>query len=196
MDNKKLLKTNDAAKYLGVSRSSLTNWIKQGLISGGATPGGHYRFSVQELDAFAEKRGLAKHENVLVEEKDGVTRILVVDDDDAFREFVRDALEVFENYEIKEAADGMKGAMLAGAWKPELVILDIRMPNMDGKEFLKLIRENPETADANVIVASAHLSDDLRNELAVLEPEIIMEKPVHLAKLVASIQKLVNLKLS
>ena len=194
MDNTKLLKTNDAAKYLGVSRSSLTNWIKQGLISGGVTPGGHYRFTVQELDAFAKKRGLLKKEKSS-EPATGKVRILVIDDDEAFREFVRDALEVFADYELREAEDGMKGAMLAGAWKPDLVILDIRMPHMDGCELMKLIRENPETAGTKVIIASAHLSDELRNTLAPLEPEIIMEKPVHLAKLVASIQKLVDLEL-
>ena len=60
MDKNKLLKTNDAAHYLGVSRSSLTNWIKQGLISGGVTPGGHYRFTIAELDEFAVRRGLTR----------------------------------------------------------------------------------------------------------------------------------------
>lgn len=201
MDKNKLLKTNEAAKYLGVSRSSLTNWIKQGLIGGGATPGGHYRFTVSDLDAFAEKRGLAKPSGASAAaeetERDGDTvRLLVVDDDDAFREFVHDALEVFSSYELRDAEDGMKGALLIGSWKPDLVILDIRMPNMNGMELLKLMHENPATAGTHVIVASAHLSPELKKEVEDMGVDIVLEKPVHLVKLVASIQKLVDLELA
>ncbi len=181
--------TNDAAKYLGVSRSSLSNWIRQGQLTGGVTPGGHYRFSAEELDAFAKEHGLAPRP---VED----AKILIVDDDEAFREFVTDALSVFSGYELKEASDGMKGAMLLGSWKPDLVILDIRMPRMDGRELLSLIRENPETAGTSVIIASAHLSPELTGELQPLSPDLILEKPVHLAKLAAAIQKILDLQLS
>jgi len=192
--NAKFLKTNEAAKYLGVSRSSLTNWIRQGLLSGGVTPGGHYRFTLEELDDFARKRGLVPSSAVPAERE--TVRILIVDDDEAFREFVSDALSVFAGYELREASDGMKGAMLIGSWKPDLIILDIRMPNMNGEELLSLIRENPETADANVLIASAHLSPELSAELEKREPDAILEKPIHLAKLVATVQKLVDLRLA
>ena len=74
--------------------------------------------------------------------------------------------------------------------------LDIRMPNMDGVELLKLIRENPETADMNVIIASAHLSPELKSDLEKLHADIVMEKPVRLAKLVGAIQKLADLELA
>jgi len=190
--DKKLLKTNEAAQYLGVSRSSLTNWVKQGLIGGGATPGGHYRFSIEELDQFAERRGLMK---AGVSETSVATKILLIDDDEAFREFVKEALEVFKAYEVKEATDGMMGALLVGSWKPDLILLDIRMPNMNGLELLKHIRENPETSGADVIVASAHLSPDVKTALEGLGAEMILEKPVRLAKLVAAIQKLADLQL-
>lgn len=198
MDKNQLLKTNDAAKYLGVSRSSLTNWIKQGLIGGGATPGGHYRFRVEELNEFAKKRGLTitQPQSNSDPQTEQIHKLLVIDDDEAFREFVHDALDVFANFELKNAEDGMKGALLLGSWKPSLVILDIRMPHMDGIELLKLMRENPDLAGTRVIVASAHLSPELTAQLEELEADAILEKPVHLVKFVASVQKLVDLELS
>lgn len=185
-NNQKLLTTNEAAKYLGVSRSSLSNWIRQGQLSGGVTPGGHYRFTVEELDDFAKKRGLlpTTREN---------SRILVIDDDEAFREFVTDALTDFTGYELRTAPDGMKGALLIGSWKPDLIVLDIRMPQMNGQELLALIRENPESADSCVVIASAHLSPELTAELEKLSPQAILEKPVRLAKFIATIQKLLDL---
>lgn len=194
MENK-LLKTNEAAQYLGVSRSSLANWIKQGLISGGVTPGGHFRFTIPELNAFAARRGLTIPARTPDAESRDV-RILVVDDDESFREFVHDALEEFSGYELREAEDGLKGAMLIGSWHPELVILDIRMPSMNGPELLRLIRENPESAATHVLIASAHLSPELREELAPLKPDLLLDKPVRLAKLVGAIQKLADLDLA
>ncbi len=200
MENK-LLKTNEAAQYLGVSRSSMANWIKQGLISGGATPGGHFRFTIQELDEFAARRGLTVHPPQEKKAKAGETvqsgpvRILVVDDDEAFREFVRDALEEFKGYELHEACDGLQGAMEIGSWNPELVILDIRMPSMNGAELLRLIRQNPKTENMHILIASAHLSPELKAELEVLNPDMFLDKPVRLAKLVGAIQKSVNLDL-
>ncbi|OGV54016.1 MAG: hypothetical protein A2X49_15185 [Lentisphaerae bacterium GWF2_52_8] len=189
---KRLLKTNEAARYLGVSRSSMTNWVKQKLIEGGVTPGGHYRFTIEELNSFAEKRGLSIPGS---ENEDRIIKILVIDDDEGFRDFLKDALDVFTGYEMKETVDGMQGALLLGGWKPDLVILDVRMPNMNGVEFLRLLRSNPDTTDTNVLVASAHLSPEVKEELTRLDADIIMEKPVRLAKLVASVQKLADLKL-
>lgn len=189
--DKKPLKTNEAAKYLGVSRSSLTNWARQGLIGGGATPGGHYRFTVEELDKFAEERGLAKDAGAA----EVPTKILVIDDDEPFRAFVKEALEVFSGYEIKEACDGMTGALLVGSWKPDLIILDVRMPNLNGVELLRRIRQTPETSGIDVLVASAHLSPEVREEIESLGAEMILEKPLRLAKLVASIQKCAELQL-
>ena len=192
---KKLLTTNEAASYLGVSRSSLANWIRQGRISGGVTPGGHYRFTEAELDEFARAQGIEIRKNKPVS-TDGPKKILVVDDDEAFCDYVRDALEAFRAYELREAHDGMEGAMTAGAWKPDLLILDIRMPSMNGTELLRLIRSNPEMQGIRVLVASAHLSTERKAELEPLHPELILDKPVHLAKLVASIQKLAELELA
>jgi len=190
---KKFLKTNEAASYLGVSRSSLTNWVKQGLLGSGVTPGGHYRFTVDELDRFAEKRGLNIPGKI---DEGNLARILVIDDDEAFREFIKDALEVFSAFELQEAVDGMQGALLIGTWRPDLVIVDLRMPNMNGVEFCRLLKDNSETAGVKVIIASAYLSPEVREEITELGVDIILEKPVRLGTLVVAVEKLTNLELN
>jgi len=187
------LTSNEAAKYLGASRSSLTNWVKQGILTGGVTPGGHHRFTVDELNKFAARRGMELPGQKKVVKRD--TRILLIEDDEGFRQYVKDALEIFAGFELKEAEDGMKGALLVGAWKPDLIILDIRMPNMNGVEFLRLLRENSDTQDVKVIVASAHISSELKSEIEELGVELILDKPVRLAKLVAAIERQTSLPL-
>ncbi len=189
---KKFLKTFDAASYLGVSRSSLTNWVKQGLLGSGVTPGGHYRFTTEELDAFAVKRGLKISGKV---SSQNVTRILIIDDDSAFREFVREALQTFSGFELKEAADGMEGALLVGTWNPDLVIVDLKMPNMNGIEFCRLLKKGEETSDTSIIIASAYLSPEAKEDIAKIGVDIVLEKPVRLGSLVAAVTKCTDIQL-
>lgn len=191
MNKNKFLKTNEAAEYIGVSRSSLTNWVKQGLLGGATTPGGHYRFSYSELDEFAKKRGLTTRNR-----QSDDFRILLIEDDEQFREFIKDALDVFNGYELRETVDGMQGALMVGTWKPDLIILDLRMPNMNGMDFLRMLRKDDKISDVKIIVASAYLTEEIKKDLNDMNVEIVLEKPVRLAKLIASIQQMANLELS
>jgi len=188
---KKYLKSKEAAKYLGISRSSLSNWARQKLLNAAITPGGHYRFLQEELDKFAQKRGFETVGNLENED----TKILVIDDDKMFRKFVSEALEVFDGYELREASDGMEGALIIGSWNPDLVIADLRMPNMNGIDFCKMLRKNEDTNDVEVIIASAYLSEEIKKQIQSLKINIILEKPVRLTTLVAAIEKCTGMKL-
>ncbi|MBN1864229.1 MAG: response regulator [Victivallales bacterium] len=193
MGTKKFMKTSDAASYLGVSRSSITNWVRQGVLSAASTPGGHYLFSREQLDNFAQTRGMSMDEPA---RQNAGYKILVIDDDREFREFASEALEVYSGYELKEAEDGMQGALLIGSWLPELVVVDLRMPNMNGVEFCRILKKNKATENVKIIIASAYLSPEIRQEINQLGVDSILEKPVRLASFVATIGKLTDLELS
>jgi excisionase family DNA binding protein len=189
----KFMKTSEAASYLGVSRSSITNWIRSGELKAASTPGGHYLFSIEQLNTFAEERGMLVSADTLSEEK---YRILAIDDDKQFREFLAEALEVFTNYELRECEDGMQGALLIGTWRPNLVIVDLRMPNMNGVEFCRLLKKNNATKNVKIIICSAYLSPEVKKEVKALGVDIVLEKPVRLATFVATVGKLTNMELS
>ncbi len=193
MKKNKFMKTSDAAIYLGVSRSSVTNWIRNGELEAASTPGGHYLFSKSQLNAFAAERGMILKNNAA---HGGIYRILVIDDDPAFREFVKEAMDVYLGYELKEAEDGIQGALLVGTWQPDLVIVDLRMPNMNGVDFCNFLKKDKATEDVNIIVASAYLSEEVREEVNQLGVDSIMDKPVRLGTFVATISKISDLELS
>lgn len=193
MKKNKFMKTSEAADYLGVSRSSITNWVRQEVLEAASTPGGHYLFSQEQLDNFANERGMSIPETV---ETEANFRILSIDDDKEFREFVSEALEVYSGYELKEAEDGMQGALLVGTWRPDLVIVDLRMPNMNGVEFCRLLKKDKSTDRVKIIIASAYLSPEVKEEVTSLGVDAILEKPVRLASFVATVGKLTDLELS
>ena len=191
MKKSKFMKTSDAAKYLGVSHSSITNWVRSGELEGASTPGGHYLFSKRQLDEFAASRGMDLVDTRFTKAS---YKILVIDDDQGFRTFIEEALDIYVGYELKHAEDGMQGAFLVGTWKPDLVIVDLRMPNMNGVDFCKYIKSNNDLADVSVIVASAYLSHEVREEISSIGVDYILEKPVRLAVLVSTITKLIDLQ--
>src|SRR5689334_3013224 len=84
-------------------------------------------------------------------------RILVVDDDAAILAFISMALSD-EGYEILTAEDGLSGLQLALAEHPDLILLDMRMPGLDGRAFVQVYREKPD-ADIPIILMTAGRGD-------------------------------------
>lgn len=86
---------------------------------------------------------------------DRYRRIAIVDDHPDVRQLIRRILQAQGNYTLFEAEDGRAGIELITREKPDLVILDLMMPEMDGFSVLEVLRNNPETAEIPVIVATA-----------------------------------------
>ena len=89
--------------------------------------------------------------------------ILVVDDDNGLRELIRINLE-HEGYGVIQAANGVQCLTSVREQRPDMVILDVMMPEMDGMECLKIIRATPESADIPVVMYSADFHYDRMQE--------------------------------
>ena len=128
------LTLGQAAKYLGVAQSTIRKWSDQGRVPAFYTPGGHRRYRRADLDKFLESSGPGARERA------GPT-VLVVDDDDRMREYMRASLEL-EGYSVLEAGTADEGmAVLEGEQPPQLILLDVMMPGMDGWGMLQRIQE-------------------------------------------------------
>ncbi len=94
-----------------------------------------------------------------------MARVLVVDDNDAYRKVVATVLG-FEGHVILESSDGAEAFELACREIPDLVISDVVMPSMDGYEFVRRLRADPQLARTKVIFHTAHFGDQEAHELA------------------------------
>ena len=97
---KHALTTNEAAGLLGFARTSVINWVEKGELKSFLTPGGHRRFEMEDIQAFATKRGIQLDSEK--PSKADTNRVLVVDDDQDFRQFSLETLELAGNFEVKE----------------------------------------------------------------------------------------------
>jgi DNA-binding response OmpR family regulator len=117
-----------------------------------------------------------------------VQKILVVDDEPAVRGFVRYSLRG-ANFEVIEATSGIDALALIGSSRPDIVLLDIRMPGMDGVEVLRHLRKSPATKSLPVIFLTGTILnvDDLVMALE-LDPSDIVTKEISWRELVARIR--------
>ena len=109
-------------------------------------------------------------------------RILVVEDDRAVRASLDRALRL-EGYDVKTASNGEEGLREVDAHKPDLVILDIMMPGMDGVEACRRIRTNPQTAHIPVLMFSALSGDDDVERARLAGANHLITKPFNLVGL-------------
>src|ERR687895_1567763 len=126
------LTLGQAARHLGVAQSTVRKWADGGRLPAFYTPGGHRRFRRGDLDDFlAGSRGVASEPSA---------RILVVDDDDRLREYLRVNLEM-DGYSVREAANAEEGLAALEEEPPDLILLDVMMPEVDGFEMLRRVHE-------------------------------------------------------
>jgi excisionase family DNA binding protein len=187
-----ILTVSHASKYCNVSPKTIINWIEAGYIKAYKTVGGHRRIKKEDLDEFLKSKGMP-----IPEEQKGVQRkkILVVDDDKIIVETIVQALEEDEyGFEMISASDGFEAGIQVSHFKPDLVILDIMMPDINGYEVCQKIKCNPLTKDTKVIVLSAYLDEDSFKQMKEYGADACFSKPLPLGQLKIEVVKLLGLK--
>lgn len=118
------------------------------------------------------------------------TRILYVEDDSNLRYTLCKMLEYF-GYEVESAENGKLGVEKALNWHPDVILLDIRMPVMDGVEALNLLRSNPQTADTPVFMLSAYT--DAKTRKACQDADGFFTKPPNVQKIDATVKRILKI---
>ncbi len=121
--------------------------------------------------------------------------ILIIDDDDLTRSIFFEFLEL-ENFNIICAEDGLVGLRLAKEFQPDLILSDINMPNCDGHQVLKCLRDNRETAKIPLIFLTANTNPTCRIKSLQLGANDYLIKPIDFRQLIAAINKQFQLVLS
>ena len=117
-------------------------------------------------------------------------RILVVDDDKAIRQMLIEALTLDRLYLVEEAANGIEASIKLGTYRPDLLILDIFMPEMDGLEVCRIIKTEPELSDMQVIITTGYPDHMKLNEVVELGFSNIFSKPFDLWELVKAVEQI------
>jgi excisionase family DNA binding protein len=168
------LTLGQAARFLGVAQSTIRKWSDQGRVPAFYTPGGHRRYRRADLETFLERSGPG-----------GATKtgpmILLVDDDERVRELVRVNLE-FEGYVVREAGSAEAGLAAIEDARPDLILLDVMMPQVDGWEMLRRVQERHGVGAIPVLMFSGQVES--QEEARERGAEGFVGKPFDLQQLI------------
>jgi excisionase family DNA binding protein len=169
------LTLGQAARFLGVAQSTIRKWSDQGRVPAFYTPGGHRRYRRGDLEAFLARSGPGRAQSGPV--------VLLVDDDDRVRELVRVTLEL-EGYTVEEAASAEAGMAAIEERRPDLVLLDVMMPHVDGWEMLRRIQERHGAGAIPVVMFSGKVDEGEEPQAATRGARGFVGKPFDLQQLV------------
>jgi excisionase family DNA binding protein len=177
MREKAVFTTFEAAKLCHVSPLSIINWVNANRLPAFRTPGGHRRIRREDLARFMRENGIPLPEEL--RDGSGRPRVLVVDDEAPIREVIAESLARRTNpYEVTTAADGFEAGRLVATFRPDVVLLDLRMPGLDGFQVCRTIKGDTETASTIVIAMTGYHT--VETEARILECGAVrcLSKPI------------------
>ena len=174
------LTLGQAARYLGVAQSTIRKWSDNGRVRVYKTPGRHRRYRLDDLDAFLERSGPEARRGPVV---------LIVDDDDRLREYVRVNLER-EGYTVREAGSAEEGMHVLDDSRPDLILLDVMMPKVDGWEMLQRVHDRHGVGAVPVVMFSGKVDARAADEAAERGAQGFIGKPFDPRELIAQTKQL------
>lgn len=182
---KSIYTTHEVSHLLHVNPRSVINWIEQSLLPSYRTPGGHRRIRREDLLAFLRKHQIPTPESLV----EGKFSVLIVDDEQEIVDIMKVFLQRQGGYQIATASDGITALIEVGRAKPDLMILDIMIPGVDGIEVCRRIKADPN--NKTVIIAVSGNSEH-ENRILQSGADAFMSKPIDLEKLHTEAKRLLR----
>lgn len=179
---KSYLKPSEAADLLRVEPGTIRAWAQSGRLRATTTPGGHRRFAYRDIVAFARE-----HDISLAMPSEGNLRILIVDDDAQIRELLQRTLQSVPDVTIQLAEDGFSAGRQLAGFRPQVILLDIFMPGINGLELCRSLKSDPATADIRIIAMTGAADSDVMQLIVDCGAERCLAKPIARAELLETL---------
>ena len=174
-----LITTGDVVDHCHVTYKTVQNWIRNGDLKAARTPGGHNRITVADFEEFLSRYALPSFSR----EPPPLKRVLIVDDDEAVLKTTTGMVQKIGDYDIATVANGFQAGIQLLKFRPDVVILDLLIPELNGFQVSRTAKKMPETRDATIIVATALPSGEAMSEAFESGADFYLEKPFKLQEL-------------
>ena len=187
---KTVFTTGEAAKICKVSQQTIIRCFDSGQLKGFRVPGSRFRrIPRDQLYAFMRDNGIPT--DAL---DSGRRKILVVDDDEDLVELICDALERDGRFDVQSVNNGFRAGMLIKEFRPDLIVLDVMLPDINGKEVCGLVRSQKAMDDVRIICISGMVEADKIQELRDAGANDFMKKPFDVDELIGRICQLLEVE--
>ncbi|UCD29824.1 MAG: response regulator [Planctomycetota bacterium] len=180
--------TGEVADICKVSQQTVIRCFDSGKLKGFRVPGSRFRRIPRE-----NLLQFMKENNIPLDNLDsGKKRILVVDDDEAILEMLVELLERDGRFEVKVARGGYEAGIITQEFKPDAIILDYKLPDINGNQVCRTIRSNPGFADMKIIIISGVADPDEIADLRQAGANDFLRKPFQIDELISRILHMVQ----
>ena len=187
---KTVFTTGEAAKICKVSQQTIIRCFDSGQLKGFRVPGSRFRrIPRDQLYAFMRDNGIPT--DAL---DSGKRKILVVDDDESLVELIVDALNADGRFDVRMVNNGFGAGMLIKEFRPDLVVLDVMLPDINGKEVCNLVRSDATMDDVRIICISGMVEQEKIQELRDAGADEFMKKPFDVDQLVTRVCQLLDVE--
>ena len=201
MDNDELQKISAVAELAQVAASTIRHYTDLGLLRvAGYTEGGQRLYAKGEtlerltrIQALS-KRGLTLPEiKIAMEGKTKSKKILIVDDEQEVSDLLFELLKnKFPDWQVKIAPDGFTAGRMIGEFFPDLIILDLMLPGVDGFHVCKQIREDPLLAGILVLAVTGYDSPEMKARIMAAGADDYLAKPMDNSTFIEKVKKLLG----
>ena len=174
--------TFEISQICGVNPTTVQNWVKSKQLKAFQTPGRHRRVQREDLIEFLKEFDMPLPPELEAEDAQKIPpTILIVDDDEDVRNVIADALQsVDDGIHILKARNGVDALLTIGQTKPDMIILDVIMPNMNGFDVCKRLKANDNIRNVKIVGISGDHSPDVRERILAAGADMFFTKPLDL----------------
>ena len=187
---KTVFTTGEAAKICKVSQQTIIRCFDNGQLKGFRVPGSRFRRIPREmLYKFMKDNGIPT--DAL---ESGKRKVLLVDDDIELVELMNRVLDEDGRFEVRIAANGFDAGMMVKEYRPDLIVLDVMLPDINGKEVCQRVRADPSLEDVRILCISGMIEDDKIQELKLSGADDFLHKPFEVETLVERMCHLLDIE--
>ena len=175
------ISTREAAELLGISLRTAQLWVENGALLAWKTSGGHRRILLHSVQKILDERERSAID--LVRAPDARLKVAIVEDDPDVVTLLQMMLTGLDfPCDVQTRSDGFKGLILLGTFRPDVLIADLNMPDMDGFRMLRSI-QGSEFAPRKIIVTTALSTSEITERGGVPAEAMVLQKPYPLSLL-------------
>jgi len=187
---KDLFTTGEAAEICRISQQTIIRCFDAGRLEGFRVPGSRFRrIPRQNLVKFMKENKIP-----LDSIESGKRKVLIVDDDAEIIELIVDVLNRDGRFETKTASSGYEAGMATQLFRPELILLDYMLPDVNGNVVCQTIRKNPEFESIRIIIVSGVVKQDEIAQLLKSGAQDFIRKPFDVTELTGKITSVLQMK--
>lgn len=190
MATKTVFTTGEAAKICKVSQQTIIRCFDSGQLKGFRVPGSRFRrIPREQLYIFMRDNGIPT--DAL---DSGKRKVLIVDDDQELVELITEVLERDGRFEVRSVNNGFDAGMMVKEYRPDIIVLDIMLPDINGREVCQRVRGDKTMDDVKIICISGMVEEDRVADLRSAGADDFMHKPFEVERLLDRMCQLLDME--